>query len=552
MFARDHQTERIGGQAETRRQRPFGPRHSLFLAAVVWAIWGAAAALGGSGCSQSLEEAGASAPADCWTLGCPSGEACGPNGECLPPADDAVLAIRVTPPLDSDLMEQHFTDIQVGDLADGQFGELALSQPTTVTGTAYFSGGLDEVPAGRITFRQLAGIPNAQISAEATLDPQGGFELEVVPGRYQVTVDLEMPGVDLPPFRAEDRDVSGNLTISVALPHPEAYTLVQGQVVRTRPPDQEEVPISGARVVLTGEEGDVFSSTGETDVDGRFSLLVAPGERDYQVRLSPGSSDVVPRLVLDSVTITEDSDLGTLVAGEWLDPVEVSGHVDGVNGAAVPVEAATVHFRRELELGSFTQVALADAAGEFAETVIPGSYSITLIPPADSPYAAAIFESAVNAERNEQPFSLVQKPMMTGTIYDTSGLPVSGVRVSAEPTSYTVRALSLLPVETETDAAGRFQLSVHPGHQRLVVLPSEGDGLAPLVAELADVQGFEVNLQLKPAHEVTLGIAGPDGSPVAGAAYEIFLLQGDDLVPLADGESDRDGRFVLSLPSVGF
>ena len=500
----------------------------------------------------SCSEAGLGAQMEDSAACMPDDESCWPTTNVNEP-EDVVFSVRIVPPAESGLAEQHLLDLQ-SDTVPTPLG-VVLEATTLVTGRVSFSGDTPvEASGAAITFRRDGGIAEVPFVRTVTSGSSGAsvgaFSVELVPGTYQVTVRSDESAV--PPFRVNDLEVStGTLINNIALPDPDTHYIVTGMLVRSEG-DELEVPILGARVILVSPEtGLAMSTEGET-VEGAFSVRVPPNEDDYAVRISPGNgSEPVPDLTLETVHVAGSMDLGTLIAGEWDDSVEVTGHVSGINGEEQPVDGAAAFFVQELEHGSFTHVTFADSDGAFTTSLIPGSYEVTLVPPADVEYGAATFAETVSEANLEQEFPLGHKPSLLGTIMGPGGTPLNGATVIAEPVGYNISALSLGPVSTVTGSNGLYLLPVHRGDQRVTFLPPEGRALSPIVLESVSVSADKrLDPQLPAVRTVTGYVVDPAGDAVADALIEVYVDVHGERLLLWETETNAAGQFDISMPVI--
>ncbi|MCA9566061.1 MAG: carboxypeptidase regulatory-like domain-containing protein, partial [Myxococcales bacterium] len=266
------------------------------------------------------------------------------------------------------------------------------------------------------------------------------------------------------------------------LPDPDSHFVIEGVLVRQRG-DEETLPLSGANVVLLSEDTGLAVSTASETTEGRFSLRLPPVPDEYTLSVTSSSSgDTLPTLRLEGIPIDETTDLGEVIAGAWDDPLPVEGIVEGVNGEIRRVEGATVFLEQEVEAGTFSRVAFADSRGEFAATVLPGHYHVTLVPPVDLLYGARSFETEVT-DSTPLEFEVNHKPNLVGVVVDRYGRAVSESQISLTPLSFDVQTLALGPANAESDSSGLFLVRSHAGPQRVVVVPPSDSGTSPLLIE---------------------------------------------------------------------
>lgn len=485
---------------------------------------------------------------------------CGPTDGCMnievPDLVPVTVSLRIVPSDDLGLEEGYINNIELGD--DSAAVVLVLDRLVSVSGAVTTSAG--PISGATLTFRRSEGIEGVPYVRTATTELAGTYYVALPPGTYSATVRTE--DASLPPI-VRDLEVTTDTSFSPNFPDPAAYYVVTGQLVRTHETVAEtdgeetlieEVPIQRARVFLTSPTtGRVLSTEGET-AEGAFSVRVHPTEADYAIRLLPGSgSEPLPDLTLETVHIADSTDLGTLVAGDWEDSVEVQGTVAGVNGSQQAIDGAAVFFVMELEHGDFTEVTYADADGRFSSSVIPGAYDVTLIPPANVEFAAQTFSGRVINPAGEQvedsTFPLVHKPSLLGMVRDPYGAPLAGVTITAEPIDFEISALSLGPVSTVTDSSGNYLMQVHPGNQLLTLLPPSDSGLSPMLLETVQVSSDRrMDPQMSFSHSASGLVVGPGDVAVAEATVEAYVHLSGRPILLSSATTDTSGRFLLDIP----
>ncbi|MBN1947432.1 MAG: carboxypeptidase regulatory-like domain-containing protein [Bradymonadales bacterium] len=551
-------TDRIEAKATSSPERGAKTTAAWVGRLAFWpAIWLLALWTMGVAICCSLDQAAEMSVPNCQVTGCPDEQTCLSNGFCGPVAQTVTLALRVQPDAQSGLLEQHFTDLVM--TPDMDPIDITLHQPTSVQGRIYINAEQPvPVTGARVLFRLKGGMPNLPLTRETTTDAVSGeYQIELVPGTYQVTILID--DAAFPPFREGELTVSGGIFHwSISLTDPDSYYLIQGQLVRMRSgvlEEEAESPISGATVSLESVPGGTAVSTSAlTDVAGHFSVRVPPGEREYAIRISPSEENkLIPNLTLEQVSIAESVDLGVILAGEWADPVQIGGIVNGLNGIATPVAGATFFLRSEMESGTFSRIALTGTDGSFSEQIIPGDYQITVVPPAIVDWAATTFQQSWHQSQLDQQFDLAQKPVLQGVVTGPDGLGLAGITMSATPIGYPVSSLSLNPVQDETDSNGLFQLRVHPGRQLILAIPASNSCMSPVVEDSIEVSqsGVQLSIQLQEYGCITGRILAPSGDPLSESQVELFLERDGSWLQFAERTTDAQGLFSLGLPVVG-
>lgn len=480
---------------------------------------------------------------------------------CVPPfctqtTDSVTLTLRILPPEDSGLVEQHITSVPID--SQSSFGDIYLEQPTTVTGRTYYSGETRVGVASRIVFRNLSGIADDPVVEVVGTESDGNFTIDLLPGTYSVTVSPD--GELIPPFRIEELSVSGgNLIYEIPVPRPSDYFTISGTVIRAQPSEteseyddvQQAGPLVGASVVLVSDvSGGAVSTEAQTDVEGHFSVFVPPGSRTVTIRLGPTeTNELVPNLELESYLLSETTDLGD-IAVEWSNPIEITGSVLGQNGETNLLAEATVFFDQTFDTGTFVQVAYADANGAFSSSVIPGDYEITVVPPSDAEYGAATTQ--LNLEENSQ-VDLVstRKHALFGFLDLPTADSPENISICSEPTGFSVSSISLSQSCTTTDTSGAYLLYVHPGTQRITIVAPDTMGVAPRMADINTInEDIQLSIELELAYVAEGRVLSPDGQPVDDALIDVYVDLNGTLVLFNTLTTNSDGEFSVNVPAL--
>ena len=217
--------------------------------------------------------------------------------------------------------------------------------------------------------------------------------------------------------------------------------------------------------------------------------------------------------------------------------------------------------------GTFS--AMTDATGKYSVTSIPvGAYELEVLPPANfsTRYLQRKIEIKDARACQVVDFSLRFDGRIRGTLLDTTGRTVAGVRIDVVPAARPLELSSVYPPNPISDAAGRFELVDIPPDQYLV-----GVGLKPQMdaevaftptyypgtPELSAAQAIEIgqggNVDLgvlrlpEPlrAHRLTGIVVMRDGTPVHKANVALYSTRGTQA---AMGIStDEQGRFTFRV-----
>jgi hypothetical protein len=384
---------------------------------------------------------------------------------------------------------------------------------------------------------------------EETLDPEGRFRLDLVPGK-EVLLILRSPAtrevrVSVPPGAAgEVRDL-GDLTAARGM-------TVRGRLVR----DADGSAVAGARIwtprpteegdVLAWYHGDLVSAT--SDDTGAFTLTGLPPRqallrfeasglaRGHRRVEPPAEGDVMD---LGEISLFAGSDLLVLIDGETEDGAlgQVVARVDLLGGW------------QELDMLTATVV-----EGEaLIRRVPPGRALVTVVRGRD-----LLCERRVEVESGAEVQEVAcrrESSRVSGRVL-RGGEPVSRGRLTWLPPPTASPALILNrstplgasrqqvfgggrpQVDVEVDAGGYFATdSLSPGPWEVLYLSDSGAVTAPKTVELADAPQQEIEIRF-PAAGITGVVMDEDGAPVAGARVEELASRGFTL-------SRSDGRFEL-------
>jgi hypothetical protein len=210
-----------------------------------------------------------------------------------------------------------------------------------------------------------------------------------------------------------------------------------------------------------------------TDKQGRYTALRQPGQY-YMWTVPPANIRAIPQWWDDADTgvgssvidLTRDRTADVALRGG----TTIRGTVRASNGELVV--NALVCFDTPFPTGRICRETGGD--GRYAITTRPETYVVNVIPPAHTDLISEYWERArtwpeADAYRvgaNDQTLDLTVRrgTLVTGVVTNGRGIGVAGGFVGFWDTAGFVAA-------TQTDAAGRFELAVLPGHYRVVADP---------------------------------------------------------------------------------
>ncbi len=338
--------------------------------------------------------------------------------------------------------------------------------------------------------------------------------------------------------------------------------------------------------------GTQVSNAPPTQTNGAFGLLLpsatATAAVPLTIQLTPQSSQMDPWFISTPLSPPLPSLSITLPAYITVNQFNLA--VESADDPTVKVSGAVV--RAQTILGTstvgttgttvFARGGTTDANGVASLSLLPGSgnaalsYSVTVTPPANSPYAsqcAGPFDvkaggSTVNSPSapmlTSTPIMLTTRPVLTGTVTDGYGYQVANVSVTAKPgpvASGACAAASTSPSSTTTDANGAFTLPLDPGTYQLDYDPPSGSSAprftepVPFVVDVSDTGQLVHDVAL-PRGGLVQGTAFvSDGAqPLSSATIRIFEPRcsgaGCTTPPWLRGQTvtDGNGQFQIVVP----
>jgi 5-hydroxyisourate hydrolase-like protein (transthyretin family) len=243
-----------------------------------------------------------------------------------------------------------------------------------------------------------------------------------------------------------------------------------------------------------------------TAANGAFDVYVPPGTYDLDFDPPPGVLELAGHLA--NVSVGGPGNLGTiqLAAG-----VAVSGHLSlpgGVPAAHVNVNAVRSADRLAQRLANDET----DDAGNYAVVVAPGTYDFQYDPATCSGLAPAAQDSRTVAGATAlPPLALVTALHLTGSVFDTHGLPAPNVDLDVYAAG---GAAKLYTPGDQTAADGSYDVRLPAGTYDVKFVPSSLTRLRP-----AERAGTAV-----PANTALPLVSLADGWLVSGSVRDSLSL----------------------------
>jgi hypothetical protein len=335
---------------------------------------------------------------------------------------------------------------------------------------------------------------------------------------------------------------------------------------------EAELPEAGLQVrAIDRQNGRVVSSIAETDENGRFAIRISDTASDYLIRVTSSvGRDPFPAVSVDPDLAFADDPIKKRIHIPRLSPVQFTGRVRDANDSAVP--GATVRFlstgifdKSQLGLeGSFSGSATTDEEGRFGAELLPGFYSITVIPPEDVENTWGILsaESLVGEDLTATEDLIVPLQVgLRGWVTTFRDEFASGVTILARARVVADLGAMNRSQEAVSNDLGAFAMSVDTGLYDMQVKVSSETGFAWLVepelvmsAELGDLAR---NYRLDPPIPVRGVIRTSDGEVVPDALVRAYVLTSTEgaasrPIQVAETVSAEDGSYrLLIAPRLG-
>jgi len=459
----------------------------------------------------------------------------GRRAEKLPPEERAVAESDAT------------GRFQVGGLSAGTWSVEATSiGHSRVARVAIPQGGdlLLELPnaaviEGKVLAAGGSSADGAEVIAESranqsfTIAAQdGGFSLEVDPGSYHLTAHR---GAEAGAQGAPISVAAGQTVRGIVL-QLEAASTIAGTVFA----QSSGKPISGATIAVTAMGTTSVVGTAVSDAAGNFSVAgLAPASYDAAVH-AEGFSDQLRRGITVAMAQTFPLEVPLVGTGA------VSGGV--TDSAGRPLAGAVVRLAAGFGPG-------AGATQTEAVAGVDGRYRLDNLSPGTVRLAASRDESSFGPSRSvdviegqEAPldFMLTDNGTLGGHVRLKSGAapdPSAAIRAMQQGDMGGFREGAVIG-SAPVDANGAYQLSLPPGHYRVVAMGPDTRRQQPSLATVTANQPTQLDLLLDDTVPGTTGsVVEPSGAPSADAVVVLLSAQRQ---ALGMAVTDADGKFSVS------
>ncbi len=531
---------------------------------------------------------------------CAAGEGC-VAGMCLPLAQEGrSYSVILTPPAGSDLIQDQFAGVAV---QAGGTMDLTMTDPVDVRGIGAFtpdamtpslnSNQELEVlePLGGLLVATAPGViagtqfrSEAFVQASQKVGEDWTFVLRLLPGiPYEVTfVPSEDPArgalARLPTYTFAAQFSKSETGFKVLVPSKTEY--LASSVVGVIFLDEEgSQPVQGAKVSSVGSG--MKGTTGVTDDQGVFRVVVPPGAGHLTLRVEPGKgsppfpirefvyakgarelvANATPRFVVGPVPPVRDILIQVFSIGDQ---------------TLTPVPQARIEAEGQAGGGLASGYSVTGVDGIARLSLLEGVYALAVIPPEGSAYAARVSTLDLSASQDTNVFHvpLSRRTRIAGVVVrDDDGAPVVGAAVTFQSDRVSAfEGTSLAPHEATasavTGADGAFEVLLDPGVYAMTVIPPPSAGLARFGQPEVDLTVGDAQVTVRLVRGALVRgrvLAAGSGSPVPGAHVQVFFdLSDEDVTPAFVGTSyassiqmvgsagtDAEGRFSVVVPDTG-
>ncbi len=307
--------------------------------------------------------------------------------------------------------------------------------------------------------------------------------------------------------------------------------------------------------------GRVVSSIGETDAFGTFAIRIGDVTPDYLLRVTSGAGrELFPAVSVDPDVVFADSDT-KVIRIPRLTPVQYSGRAQ--DQAGTPVPSATLRFETssifdESRLGlqgSFSASATTNEDGTFSLALLPGLYSVTVVPPEDleSTWGVLTYETLVGVD-SEPASGLVvpSKVQLTGYVQTFGEEAAVGATVVARARQEEYLPSKHRSQEAVTNSIGRFAMFMDVGLYDVTVKVPSTSGYAWLVEPaLVMERDATRTYRLDPPIPIEGLVLSRAGAVVPNALVRAYVLVSDGTasrpIQVAETSSDAEGRYRLLI-----
>ncbi|MBN1960171.1 MAG: hypothetical protein JW841_04435 [Deltaproteobacteria bacterium] len=453
---------------------------------------------------------------------------------------------ELTPPDTTDFLRQQPSDAL--ELSAG-YQEIYLSPTIIIQGLVK---SLDTLYAGTLIAKKLETLTSHDIIQRVAVDAETGYKLAAVSGNYDmkfIPYQNEEQQSGRPPISYNKMTIFENANVDLAYPNTADLLIVNGRIFYSV---TDNLAMSQAYVSAsaTDNEGDILnSSTAITNEAGEYSLVFPPGATNFEVTVHPYDNLYVPETTFNVSYNESNNRLDDINLGVAMTLFNAT--VRGIDDTILP-ETVVFFYSKNIgkNNGTFLLQLTTDEQGNLNQaSLLPGDYTITVVPPKTGAYAVTSTTAKITTEgTNDIALIAIKKVRFSGMIYTNQKIPLAAAHIS----------LTLRDVPTaryydiDSNDSGSFYLDIDPGDYDLVVQPPVGVPL-PRYRVLKSVSDKDKYIDINLYNPVFVygRVLSPDGIPIAGVSIDLYATElGVDLIPMLVGlgVTGSKGEFVIPVP----
>ncbi len=482
--------------------------------------------------------------------GCIADDECVDDDICIdglcsidPPDGPLTYGLVATPP-NSSTVPPHRLSVDDRPVAGAT---VTLEETERVDGRLETANG-ESAPDGTLLFDPLGDTAPREIQRPVR---DGDFDVRLPPDDYRVEYLVDDPR--WPPIPVDTLEIDDSFEGSIDWSIPEFADLrsVTGVVNRQLLDiaDLLDEPVESAAVIAERPDSEHRTRATVTDEDGEFTLVLPPGEDDFDVLVRPGPDNpLAPHVRFDGELDATTDDL-SLSVGELdladLVTLSVEATAPSINGQQPDWDAYRVEIQRDLDVGELLVTPALDGDGHTEIELPIGSYDIEIIPPVDAPWSGTSESIDILDALGPIELELSVRPRIDATVTDSTGEPLAGVRVEPKPAN---GGASLRPAIS--DAEGEVSIWLEPGDYELVFRPPAASNL-PWHRESLTVGtdgASDTTFEIPRGFVATGTLTTADNRPIPNAYLRAFDT-GSDGTPrtVGDARTDSGGDYRLLL-----
>jgi len=234
----------------------------------------------------------------------------------------------------------------------------------------------------------------------------------------------------------------------------------------------------------------------------------------------------------------------------WADEVTLSGKVTDTEGNPVANANIIAHWRPGPADGrppaGPPASGITSANGSYRITLMPGTYTLEIIPPRGSDLPSKTISDVQVKEDMTLDITLEAGAILSGKVTDADGKPVANAYVDAYGSAYIDAYGSVEPAFGRTSADGSYRINLAPGTYTLnISLPLGSELPTQSVTDVQVDKDMTLDITLKPGFILSGRITNPAGEPVTDVSVNAYKTATGQLS--GHGLTSPDGVYRIVL-----